>query len=52
MSQLRRSRVEVSSLLLCGSFQKSWLDSKMNLLYFLGTTSALLLVDGFAYSSS
>lgn len=39
--QLSRSRVDVSSRLPCGSFQKSWLDSKMNLLSFLGIPSVV-----------
>lgn len=42
MSQFSRSTVEVSSLLLWGSFQKSWLDSKMNLLSFFGTPKVLV----------
>lgn len=44
--------MEVSSRLLCGSFQKSCFDSKMNLLSFFATPSAVLACAGFAYSSS
>ena len=44
MSQLSRSTVELSSRFLWGSLQKFWLDSKMNLLSFFGTKSALFCV--------